>query len=240
MAPSPEKPSANGDGSDERLHTLSDTEVWSRTIGALGQAAWRRLRSLHVGVIGCGRSGSLAATALRQLGVRRFTLIDPDVLEPHNLGEMDGVGPADIGRPKVHAVAETLRQPDDCAVLAFADSILSLSALVVAKRADVLFCCVDSPAARLATACLAALYLKPLVDIGTGIFNESSGPAAPARRMGADVRLVLPGRCLLCLGGIADLARARTELLAGPAPLPRACHARCRLAAGTGGQPAFP
>jgi hypothetical protein len=134
---------------------------------------------------------------------------------------MDGVGPPDLGRPKAHAVAETLRQGGGCAVLAFADSILSLSALVVAKRADVLFCCVDSPPARLATACLAALYLKPLVDIGTGIFNERTGQAAPARRMGADVRLVLPGRCLLCLGGIADLARARTELLTGPVPAAR-------------------
>jgi hypothetical protein len=39
--------------------------------------------------------------------------------------------------------------------------------------------------------------------------------------MGLDVRLVLPGRCLLCFGGLAGLTAARDELLAGvavPAP----------------------
>src|SRR5262249_22598380 len=75
----------------ERRGALPDraTEVWSRTRGALGEAAFRRLHGLHVGVVGCGRSGSLAAVALHRLGVGRLTLIDPDPIEPHNLGEMD-------------------------------------------------------------------------------------------------------------------------------------------------------
>ncbi len=68
-------------------------------------------------------------------------------------------------------------------------------------------CCVDNPTARLATAFLAALYLKPLLDIGTGILRTPDG-----RRMGADVRLVLPGHCLLCLGGIPGMEEAPARL----------------------------
>jgi hypothetical protein len=197
--------------------------IWSRTIGALGESAWQRLRKLHVGVVGCGRSGSLAAAALRRLGVHQLTLIDKDVLEPHNLGEMDGVTLSDVGRAKVHAVADTLRSRfagTTSSVIAVPDSILSLSALVAVKQTDVLFCCVDNAGARLSAALLAALYLKPLLDIGTGIFHETGVQRRNhgGRRMGADIRLILPGRCLLCLGGIAHFDRARAELLAEPAP----------------------
>jgi hypothetical protein len=73
----------------------------------------------------------------------------------------------------------------------------------------VLLSCVDNPAARLAATITAALYLKPLLDLGTGILREDSAI------WGADVRLVGPGRCLLCLGGIADITRGRAERFEG-------------------------
>ena len=79
------------------------------------------------------------------------------------------------------------------------------------KPADVFICCVDDDAARLATGLLASLYLRPLLDVGTGVLATSEP------RVGADVRLVLPGRCLLCLGGVADLDAARRDLLHGAA-----------------------
>jgi hypothetical protein len=194
-----------------------EEEMLSRTIGALGEEAWRRLRGLHVALVGCGRTGSLMAIGLRRLGVRRLTLLDPDRLEPHNLGEMEAVGPADVGRLKAEALADALVSvlPASTRELtAVPGSVLSLSGLVALKPADMLVCCADRGSARLATALLAALYLKPLLDIGTGVLN---GPRPAGRRIGADVRLVLPERCLLCLGGIADLDAARRELLDGPA-----------------------
>jgi hypothetical protein len=201
-----------------------EEEVLSRTIGALGEATWRRLRGLHVALIGCGRSGSVLATGLRRLGVRKLTLLDHDRLEPHNLGEMDAVGVADVGRPKAEALADALAEPCRGAaatavrpgwgLTAVIGSVLSLGGLVALKPVDVFVCCADSPAARLATGLLAALYLKPLLDVGTGVLD---GPGPDGRRLGADVRLVLPGRCLLCLGGVPDLATARRALRDGPA-----------------------
>ncbi len=59
---------------------------WSRTIGALGgEDVWQRLIRLRVAVIGCGRSGSITALSLARLGLRHLTLIDPDMVELHNL-----------------------------------------------------------------------------------------------------------------------------------------------------------
>jgi len=199
-------------------------ELWSRTIGALEEATWRQLAELHVVVVGCGRSGSLVADGLARLGASAITLIDPDRLEPHNLGEMALVGHDDVGKAKAEAVAARLRQAAlraDAQVTPLARSIFTLCALHAVKTADVLFCCVDNAAARLACAFLATSYLKPLIDIGTGVLHNAPtatraddapgdpprlGPAdyrVPGWRMGADVRLVLPGLCLRCLGGIA-------------------------------------
>ncbi len=62
---------------------------------------------------------------------------------------------------------------------------------------------------RLAASALATLFLKPQVDIATGIHGTGA-----RRRMGADVRLVLPGRCVLCGGGLADLDSARRTIQA--------------------------
>ncbi len=193
-------------------------EMLSRTGGALGSAALARLRRLRVVVVGCGRSGSLVIESLASLGIAELTLIDPDLLEPHNLGEMAGVLIADVGQPKAEILANTARKAPGASssvVAAVSDSVLALRSLFAIKPADVIVSCPDSPAARLAATILAAAYLKPLLDIGTGILPSQSG-----RRMGADVRLVAPGRCLLCIGGLTNVTAAKEAILTGK-PHPR-------------------
>src|SRR5262249_16664740 len=66
-------------------------ERWSGTVGALGVEAWMRLTGLAYGVVGVGRTGSAVAEAVANgWGAERLTLIDPDTIERHNLGEMAG------------------------------------------------------------------------------------------------------------------------------------------------------
>jgi hypothetical protein len=188
-------------------------EMLSRTGGALGTAALARLRRLRITVVGCGRSGSLVAESLASLGTAGLTLVDPDLLEAHNLGEMAGVLATDVGRPKAEVLASAARNAPAAVgsvVAAVPDSVLALRSLFAIKPADVIVSCPDSAAARLAAAALAAAYLKPLLDIGTGILASRGG-----RRMGADVRFVVPGRCLVCTGGVANLASAREAILTG-------------------------
>lgn len=206
----------------------SQPAIWSRSWGALGETTARRLQELSVAMVGCGRTGSLVAEMLVRAGVRRLVLIDSDRLEPHNLGEMTAVSAADLGKPKVEVVAEHLRRQALVPVRidALDRSVLELASLHAIKEVDWLFSCVDSDTARLAATFLAAVYLKPLCDLGTGIFLADPSVtdrrlAVPPRQMGADVRLVLPGQCLVCLGGLADLPRACQELLNPPAHPPQ-------------------
>jgi sulfur carrier protein ThiS adenylyltransferase len=61
----------------------------------------------RVAMIGCGGIGSAAALALAKLGIPYLQLIDPDIVEPHNLPNQ--MFPLDaIGEPKVEALATTL------------------------------------------------------------------------------------------------------------------------------------
>lgn len=195
---------------------------WSRTIGALGISTWKRLHELTICVIGCGRSGSVAAVTLARMGVSRLILIDPDKLEAHNLPEMDGVGENDIGKFKVDAVASFLQS--HCASPLLPINTTPLPQTIVAAyrealHADILLCCVDNSTARLACGILATLYHKVLVDISTGILpaphmsGSVAGDSHESRQSGADVRLLVPGyECLCCLGGITDYHRAVQEL----------------------------
>jgi hypothetical protein len=201
-------------------HLPIDPLTHSRTIGALGLEVWQRLTSLRYALIGIGRTGSRLALSLARLGAHHLTLIDPDTIEPHNLGEMEGVTDADVGKSKVEALISHLASliPHPSSLIPIVASITHLRALHAAQASDVLFCCADHDSARLATAAIAALFCKPFIDIATGIFYEPSAIRNPQsairnRTMGADVRLTLPGEtCLLCLGGLRDEAEARQVL----------------------------
>jgi hypothetical protein len=199
---------------------------WSRTIGALGgEDVWQRLIRLPIAVIGCGRTGSIVAFMLAALGIRHLTLIDPDVIEPHNLAEMDVVGDADVGRPKVEAAADHLRDR----LAASCGSILPVNAPIAVPEAisaaigcDVLFACPDNDAARLAVAIIGTLYHRVVVDVGTGIHFPTDpvltirNPHSAIRNrwMGADVRLIVPGDgCLLCRGSLTHYGRALDDLI---------------------------
>jgi hypothetical protein len=177
-------------------------ERWSRIAGALGDYAWRRLCQLHYLIIGCGRNGSLLAHALVRTGARRLTLVDPDTTELCNL-DGDGYLPDHITRPKADALAESLRAVNptiEAQPLAY--SVSDSRILPAAREADVLITAVDDDGARWAAAHLAVLYLKPLLDVGTGVLTTESGEPL----LGADIRWIVPGEgCLLCMGGVANL-----------------------------------
>lgn len=170
-------------------------------------------------MVGCGRLGSVVAQSLVRLPIGGLTLIDADVLEPHNLGEMAGVRPQQLGQSKVEAVAANARRDalhPTLRIRTVDTSVLSMAALAALKEADLLISVPDSPAARLYVGCVAALYARPLLDIGTAVLSGDTGP-----EMGADVRLVVDG-CLQCWGGVADPTNAQQSLRTGRVSIPTA------------------
>ncbi len=189
-------------------------ERWSRVIGAYGgREPWERWTNLTIAVVGTGRTGSLLATSCIKNGAKHLILIDPDRLERHNLDAMDGVEESDLGEFKVQALAKNLRSiHPDTDIIPVPYPVLSALAWNHLKHVDIVMCCVDDDAARVVVGALAACYLKPLLDIGTGVFRESRAETdlIPSRVLGGDVRLILPGRegCLLCWDGVTHLDQA--------------------------------
>jgi hypothetical protein len=205
---------------DAHVRAQSAAERWSRTRGAVGEAAWRRLRAARVAVVGAGRNGSAAALALALLGVDGLVLIDPDRDEPHNRDATPlPPDPGGFGRPKVLNRREVLARlrPDGLEVEAIASSLLDPLAVERLRAVDLVVTAVDRDPPRLAAAILANRWAKPHLDIGSGVLRDG------ARRLaGADVRLCLPGEaCLACLGGLRDPDGARHAVAAPPGALSR-------------------
>mgnify|MGYP000897046876 CR=1 FL=1 len=199
------------------------TSRWSRTAGALGgNDILERIRYVKGVIVGAGRTGSLLASAVARLGLP-LDLVDSDVIELHNLGEMEAVGESDIGRFKAEALACTLTRLTPSEIVAVNRPILDPDAIARIKACDLMACCVDNDAARLAAGILATLYHKPLCDIGSGIFlagrNQRQDFPGGERTMGTDIRLLLPADgCLLCHGGLADFDGALARLANARAP----------------------
>ena len=96
---------------------------WARLEGVVDVD---ELRRKHVVVVGLGSGGSTVALELAKAGVGRFTLVDPDRLEPANLirHECDD---RYLGRRKADAVADLIRRRNpDAEVEALADDAFAL------------------------------------------------------------------------------------------------------------------
>lgn len=195
---------------------LGAEAIWSRTIGALGgHATWERLRGLRLALVGCGRTGSLMAEALVRTGFRDISLLDPDVVEAHNLGEAATFVVKDVGRHKVSALRDHLLGIADplgmaARIEAVVGNIWDLRGARTARDAELIVTCVDNDRARLSAALVATIYHRALLDVGTGIRVGRNGE----QEQGCDVRLVVPGTgCLLCNGGnLSDFDAALNDL----------------------------
>jgi hypothetical protein len=106
-----------------------------------------RLRNARVAVVGTGGMGSWLIYNLACCGVGRLRLIDGDVVEPSNLNRAILYTEDDIGVPKVHAAARSIRR------FAPRTEIETLEMFVtgadglrdVLQDVDLLVCCADKP-----------------------------------------------------------------------------------------------
>jgi predicted ThiF/HesA family dinucleotide-utilizing enzyme len=205
-------PEAGGVTTDD---TASDPK-WSRTLKAVGVEAFDKALRASVAVIGASRLGSAVAFQLAGVGVRRITLIDPDVVEPHNIVGSLGFRAEDVGEKKAVTLARSLIAfRPDLAVTALPYDFLDRR--VKLHGADLIVTAVDRDAGRLAAAHWARRHGAIHLDIGTGVTQQGN-----ERLLAADVRLLLPGAgCVRCVGGLGDLDQAEYELRAPPGAAPR-------------------
>jgi hypothetical protein len=184
---------------------------FDRNIRAFGSAIQLTLGELHVGIVGCGGIGSAVGEQLVRLGVRHFTVIDPDMLSASNTTRVYGSEPGSVGRLKAESLAEHLRRiAPDTTVTQLAAMITQKPAAQGLVECDVVFGCTDDNAGRLVLSRLATYFLIPIIDCGVLLSSDEKGMLT-----GIDARVttLVPGQaCLVCRGRI-DLARASAELM---------------------------
>lgn len=177
---------------------------FSRSIGALGgDGVHRRMRALALAYVASARVSSLHVIGMARAGVREIKLIDPDDLETHSRDAVEVLAEDSCGRPKVEAVARMIAAvAPEVLVEALPHPVDHPLAARACAGADIVISAPDQNHARLMAALYATAYLRPHLDLGTGVFGDGDGFLA-----GADLRLILPGDgCLLCVGSL-DLTR---------------------------------
>jgi molybdopterin/thiamine biosynthesis adenylyltransferase len=184
--------------------------IYDRNVRAFGAGVQQTLGALHVGVVGVGGTGSAVCEQLARLGVRRFTLVDPDVLSDSNITRVFGSTPQDVGRAKVEVARDNILRIAPDAACETVQSMLTLES--TARRllgCDVVFGCTDDNAGRLVLSRFSTFMLTPVIDVGVLL---SSGTDGVLTGINGRVTVLSPGAaCLICRNRI-DLARAGAEL----------------------------
>jgi molybdopterin/thiamine biosynthesis adenylyltransferase len=83
---------------------------YQRNRNMISTADQLRLFQSTVAVIGCGGLGGYILESLARLGVGHLVAVDPDLFEEHNLNRQLLCTPKLLGRPKVAAAADRVRQ----------------------------------------------------------------------------------------------------------------------------------
>ncbi len=120
------------------MQTSSDRFVRQQELVPQG-----RLAELKVSVIGVGAIGRQVAIQLAAIGVRRLQLVDFDVVDLTNV-TTQGYRARDVGRLKVEATAEAVREIDDAIEL----ELVNERYRPRIRAGEAVFCCVDSISAR--------------------------------------------------------------------------------------------
>jgi molybdopterin/thiamine biosynthesis adenylyltransferase len=194
-----------------RTPTEYDAEGrYDRQIRAFGSQGQNVIRSLRVGVVGLGGTGSVVAQQLAHLGVGHLLLIDPDNLEASNLNRVIGSTPRDIGDSKVAISSRLVKEiSPHTAVRTVRGSVYFRGIARELLDTDFFFCCTDTQGSRAILAQFAYQYRLPCIDIGVSLLAE----AGRVSRISGRVQMLAPGLpCLTCLN-LLDSEAVRRDLL---------------------------
>jgi molybdopterin/thiamine biosynthesis adenylyltransferase/proteasome lid subunit RPN8/RPN11 len=200
-----EKVTTFQDSSDVQASTRYDRQI--RAFGEDGQSV---LRKLSIAIVGLGGTGSVAAQQLSHLGVGRFILVDPDLLEDTNLNRVVGTSDGSVGQYKVEIAAALIRRINpDAEVHPYKGSAMDPAAIELLQSANAIFICTDSHVSRAHLSEFSYQYLIPAFDIGVSIDARDGVVGAITGRD----QMLGPGLpCLTCSDAL-DPKRIREELM---------------------------
>lgn len=174
---------------------------FDRQVEAFGPELQSLIGGLHIGVVGCGGTGSAVAEQLCRLGVGSLSLFDGDMLAETNVTRVYGSKLANVGRNKADSLAEHLRAIGFETAVRVLDRYISEEAVAKKMRdCDVVFGCTDAESPRALLINLALRYLIPVFDVGVKI----SSKGGVIEDITGRVTTLFPGNaCLLCRGRIS-------------------------------------
>lgn len=171
------------------------------------------IRSLRIGVVGCGGTGSPVAMLLTRLGVGHILLLDDDVVETTNLNRVHGSRRSDAqaGIPKIDVIEREINAADlGVQVITHKGWASAAGMRDALKSCDFIFGCTDDHAGRIMLNRLAYFYGISVIDVGLRMMPASAGAG---HDINGRVTTLSPGRpCLLC-SGVVNARRASEEAL---------------------------
>jgi molybdopterin-synthase adenylyltransferase len=155
------------------------------------------LASLTVGIVGLCGGGSHLVHQLPLVGISKFVLADPDVVEDRNRNRLLGSTPADAATASAKtAVAERVILGINPKAQVTACRSRWQEAIESLRRCDVIFGCVDSYRERDDLERFCRRFLIPYIDLGMDVHEAPGGYS-----ISGQVVLSSPGGpCLWCLG----------------------------------------
>ena len=176
--------------------TMTDGDFTRQSF--LGRAAEQIFADACVVICGLGGGGSHVAQQLAHLGVGRYRLIDPDVIEASNLNRLVGGTQLDVDArtPKVEIAKRMIKSIRPWAEVETSQQRWQQADQLM-RDAHVVFGCLDGYQQRDYLEGAARRYLQPYVDIGMDVTELSDGSFAIAGQM---ITTAPGGPCMRCLG----------------------------------------
>ncbi|MFC3674062.1 ThiF family adenylyltransferase [Ferrovibrio xuzhouensis] len=170
--------------------------IYDRNVRAFGKDGQAVVKTMKVGVVGGGGTGSVVIQNISHLGTQSQVHLDFDTLEDTNLNRVVGSRQEYVGLPKVTVSAVHARSIlPECDVIQIRGSILDEKVARKLLDCDFIFCCTDSHGSRAVLNQLAYQYLIPVIDIGVRIHAEDG----VIKSMSGRVQMLAPGlSCLQC------------------------------------------
>lgn len=188
----------------------TSSELYDRQVRAFGAAGQHAISRLQVAIVGLGGTGSLIAQQLVHLGIRKFILIDPDVIETTNLNRVVGATTSDVGISKVDVAARYINSfAPDAKVTRVVGDIIKARFAQLLFDADVIFGCTDSHGSRSILQQVSYQYLIPCIDIGTTITTNDGTVTGIFGR----VQMLSPGHACLSCSGLLNPEEVRRDMM---------------------------
>lgn len=191
-------------------------EYLNRQALAFGEMFNSDMSRLRIGVVGCGATGSAAASMLARLGVGYLALFDKDRVEKTNLNRLHGATLADAENRLLKADVLSryvTRMGLGTLAVPIKDWIGSSDCLDSLKSCDLIFGCTDDHFGREFLSSYAYFYNTPLIDCGLALKVAEGVTPPQLEAFEGRVSVIQSGTsCLSCRGIVNSRIAAEQAL----------------------------